>query len=318
MSQANNNERTIGVATSALHKSELQTAERVTHESAPNCLMEANGVRYAYRRFGVLSETPLLFLQHFRGNLDNWDPAVVNPIAERHDVILFDNAGVGGSNGVPDTSVSAMADHLADFVAALGLETIDLLGFSTGGFVAQQFTLDHPAMVRRLVLAGTGPEGGKGMERYSDQIAAHALVDVPGPEDLVYLFFAPSETSQSAGVAFVERLGTRTGESDAPTTLQVRDAQLKAVEAWGAPRNGDYTRLKSIKQPTLVVNGVSDAMVPSINSVILAQNLRMGFLSLYPDAGHGGIFQYADLFANQVVSFLRPERWVSTSAFLSY
>jgi len=182
--------------------------------------------------------------------------------------------------------------------------------FSTGGFVAQQFTLDHPAMVRRMVLAGTGPEGGKGMEHYTDEVAAHALVDVPGPEDLVYLFFAPSETSQNAGVAFVERLGTRTAEPDAPTTLQVRDAQLKAVEAWGTPRDGDYKQLKSIKQPTLVINGVSDVMVPSINSLILAQNLPMGFLSLYPDAAHGALFQYPDLFANQVLSFLRPGRWV--------
>jgi len=295
-------------------KCELQTAQKVTHETAPNLFVEARGVRYAYRRFGEHSETPLLFLQHFRGNLDNWDPAVVNPIAEHHDVILFDNAGVGGSSGIPDNSVSGMADHVADFVAALGLDAIDLLGFSTGGFVAQQFTLDHPAMVRRLVLAGTGPEGGQGMEHYTVEVAAHALIDAPGPEDLVYLFFAPSETSQEAGVAFVQRLGTRTAEPDAPTTLQVRDAQLKAVEAWGAPRRGDYKQLKSIQQPTLVINGVSDVMVPSINSLILAQNLPMGFLSLYPDAAHGGLFQYVDLFGNQVISFLRPERWGSTPA----
>jgi pimeloyl-ACP methyl ester carboxylesterase len=311
MSQAINT-HLVGAVVTGTNRSELQTAERSTHESAPNRFVEAGGVRYAYRRFGAPSDAPLLFLQHFRGNLDNWDPAIVNPIAKHHDVILLDNAGVGGSSGEPDSSISEMADHVADFVEALGVETIDLLGFSTGGFVAQQFTLDHPAMVRRLVLAGTGPRGGKGMERYTDEVAAHALVDVPGPEDLVYLFFAPSETSQKAGVAFVERLGTRTAERDAPTTLHVRDAQLKAVEAWGTPRDGDYQQLKSIKQPTLVINGVSDVMVPSINSVILAQNLPMGFLSLYPDAAHGGLFQYPDLFANQVISFLRPGRWVST------
>jgi pimeloyl-ACP methyl ester carboxylesterase len=311
MSQAINNHLTGAVVTDP-DRSELQTAERITHESVPNRFVEAGGVRYAYRRFGAHSDAPLLFLQHFRGNLDNWDPAIVNPIAKHHDVILLDNAGVGGSSGEPDSSISEMADHVADFVVALGLGTVDVLGFSTGGFVAQQFTLDHPAMVRRLVLAGTGPQGGKGMEHYTDEVAAHALVDVPGPEDLLYLFFAPSETSQRAGVAFVERLGTRTAEPDAPTTLQVRDAQLKAVEAWGTPRGGDYKELKSIKQPTLVINGVSDVMVPSINSVILAQNLPMGFLSLYPDAAHGGLFQYPDLFANQVISFLRPGRWIST------
>ncbi len=311
MSQAINHHRTGAVVTGA-DRTELQTGEQLTHESAPNRFVEAGGVRYAYRRFGAHSDAPLLLLQHFRGNLDNWDPAVVNPIAEHHDVILFDNAGVGGSTGAPDSSVSAMAGHVADFVEALGVETIDLLGFSTGGFVAQQFTLDHPARVRRLVLVGTGPEGGQGMEHYTDEVAAHALVDVPGPEDLVYLFFAPSETSQKAGVAFVERLGTRTAEPDAPTTLRVRDAQLTAVEAWGTPRGGDYKELKSIKQPTLVINGVSDVMVPSINSLILAQNLPMGFLSLYPDAAHGALFQYPNLFANQVLSFLRPGRWVST------
>lgn len=290
----------------------LRTVEPATHETASNRFVEAAGIRYAYRRFGPHSEIPILFLQHFRGNLDNWDPAVINPLAEHHDVILFDNAGVGGSSGSPDSSVSAMARHVADFVTALGLATVDMLGFSTGGFVAQQVALDYPSMLRRLVLVGTGPEGGKGMERYTNNVAAHALVDAPGPEDLVYLFFAQTATSQKAGVDFVQRLGARTAEPDAPTTLQVRDAQLKAVGAWGAPRGGDYTRLKSIKQPTLVINGVEDIMVPSINSLILAQNLPMAFLSLYPDAAHGALFQYADLFTDQVISFLRPERWITT------
>jgi pimeloyl-ACP methyl ester carboxylesterase len=314
MSQENIDHSGSLVVMGLADEGKLQPAKSVTAETAPNLFVEANGVRYAYRRFGARSEAPLLFLQHLRGNLDNWGPAVVNPIAKHHDVILLDNAGVGGSSGVPDSSISAMAAHVADFVAALGLETIELLGFSTGGFVAQQFTLDHPAMVRRLVLAGTGPEGGKGMEHYTNEVAAHALIDSPGPEDLVYLFFAPSETSQKAGVAFVQRLGTRAAEPDAPTTLQVRDAQLKAVEAWGAPRGGDYKQLKFIKQPTLVINGVSDVMVPSINSLILAQNLPMALLSLYPDAAHGGLFQYADLFTDQVISFLRTERWSSTTA----
>ncbi len=312
MPQATNNHATSEIARCEIGNSEPRTAEGFTHETAPNLFVEADGVRYAYRRFGARSETPLLFLQHFRGNLDNWDPAVINPLAAHREVILFDNAGVGGSSGVPDSSVSAMSAHLTGFVEALGLDTIDLLGLSTGGFVAQQFTFDHPKMVRRLVLVGTGPEGGQGMARYTDEVAAHALVDAPGPEDLVYLFFAPSETSQKAGLAFVQRLGTRTAEPDMPTTLQARDAQLKAVEAWGAPRVGSYKQLESIKQPTLVINGVSDVMVPSINSLILAQNLPMGFLSLYPDSAHGALFQYPDLFADQVIKFLRSERWHST------
>jgi len=159
----------------------------------------------------------------------------VNPIAEHHDVILFDNAGVGGSSGIPDNSVSGMADHVADFVAALGLDAIDLLGFSTGGFVAQQFTLDHPAMVRRLVLAGTGPKAAKEWNTTPLKSLLTPLSMRPVRRPGVS-FLCASETSQEAGVAFVQRLGTRTAEPDAPTTLQVRDAQLKAVAAWGAPR----------------------------------------------------------------------------------
>ncbi len=247
-----------------------------THETTPNRTIDVNGQRYAYRRFGKAGGLPILLLQHFRGTMDNWDPAVTNALAERHEVILFDNAGVGGSSGAPATSVSVMARHVAAFVEALNLRTVDLLGFSLGGFVAQQVTLDYPSLVHRLVLAGTGPRGGQGVDGYADDVVAHAAVDTPGPEDLLYLFFAHTETSQAAGRAFLQRLGGRTAEPDGPAGTEVRDAQLQAIGAWGAPNGGDYSSLKAIRQPMFIANSNQDVMVPSINSLLLARNLPTG------------------------------------------
>ena len=276
-----------------------------THENAPNLLLDVGEQHYAYRRFGTVGGFPLVLLQHFRGTMDNWDPLVTNRLAAHHDVILFDNAGVGGSNGAPATSVSEMASHVATFVKALGLETVDLFGFSLGGFVAQQVTLDYPTLVRRLVLAGSGPRGGQGMNHYSDEVLAHAATDVPGPEDFLYLFFAPTATSQASGRAYLQRLGTRTAAAAGPAGTDVRDAQFKAIGEWGIPNGGNYSSLKAIRQPVFIANGSHDIMVPSINSLLLAQSLPMAFLSLYPDAGHGALFQYADLFTEQAIRFLR-------------
>jgi pimeloyl-ACP methyl ester carboxylesterase len=277
-----------------------------TQETAPNLIVETGEFRYAYRRFGLRRGTPILFLQHFRGTMDNWDPAVINVIARSHEVILFDNAGVGGSSGTAESTIAASARHVVAFVRALGLKSVDIFGFSMGGFIAQQVAQDSPSLVRRLVLVGTGPQGGERIDwRSTTEVASHVAIDAPGPDDLMYAFFARSETSQKAARAFVQRLGTRTAEPDGPSTLQVRDAQTAAIAAWGASNGGDYSRLRTLLQPALIVNGIDDIVVPAVNSWILASNLPNALLIIYPDAGHGSLYQYADSFNDHVLRFLQ-------------
>jgi pimeloyl-ACP methyl ester carboxylesterase len=266
----------------------------------------SNGVRYAYRRFGEPSTDapPLLLLQHFRGNLDNWDPALVDALARSREVILFDNAGVGGSTGSTPRTVTAMAHDALRFVEALELDHIDLLGFSLGGFVAQEMVLIRPRLVRRLVLAGTGPQGGEEMHGFADDVYVSATRDEPGGEDLLALFFERSETSMVAGWEFVERIFTRTDDRDANPTLATRDAQLDAIHTWGIPDPSKLNRLAGIKQPVLVAGGDNDRMVPTRNSHLLAEHIPDAKLRLYPDAGHGFLFQYPLEFAREVEAFL--------------
>jgi pimeloyl-ACP methyl ester carboxylesterase len=275
-----------------------------THNTASTKFIDAGSVRYAYRRFGAGPGLPLVCLQHFRGGLDNWDPQVTDGLAEGRSVILFNNAGVASSSGEPADTIEGMAFHVIAFVEALALDRFDLLGFSTGGFVAQQLVLDRPDLVRRLVLAGTGPRGGKGMLVYSPLAYSHATREVPVEEDFLYLFFSPTETSQAAGRAFWVRRHER-ADQDAPTSLAAMAAQAAAIGAWGTiPDYDRYGRLKDIRQPVLVVNGKTDIMVPTINSYVLQQNLPDARLILYPDAGHGAIFQYSELFVRDARQFL--------------
>jgi len=204
-----------------------------TYETTPTRFVEANGIRYAYRSLEKESGVPLVFLQHFRGTLDNWDPAVVNGLAKDRPVVLFDSAGIARSGGQTPDNVAEMARHALAVIEALGLKQIDLLGFSLGGFVAQQVTWDRPDLVRRVILAGTGPQGGEGMDKFSPQVQAVAAQEKSKPENLLFLFFAPTQTSQAAGRAFLGRLGTRKEDREPPSTVQVRDAQLTAIQAWG-------------------------------------------------------------------------------------
>jgi pimeloyl-ACP methyl ester carboxylesterase len=285
-----------------------------THNNAPTRFVEAGQVRYAYRRFGAGSGLPLVCLQHFRGGLDNWDPQVTDGLAEGREVILFNNAGVASSGGEPADTVEGMALHVITFVEALGIDRFDLLGFSTGGFVAQQLVLDRPDLVRRLVLAGTGPRGGDGMTGYSDLATSHATREVPTEEDFLYLFFAPTGTSQAAGRAFWVRRHER-ADQDPPTSLASMAAQARAIGAWGAiPEQDRYSRLKDIRQLVLVVNGKTDIMVPTINSFILQQHLPNARLILYPDAGHGAIFQFPELFVRDARQFLEDPESPSAAA----
>jgi len=277
--------------------------------TAPNRAVEAaNGVMYAYRRLGDASSgaPPLVLMQHFRGNLDNWDPALVDALASMREVILFDNTGVGGSTGRTPRTVTDMARDALRFLEALELREIDVLGFSLGGFVAQELVLIRPRLVRRLVLAGTGPRGGEGMHGFADDVFANATRDDPGAEDLLALFFERTETSVAKGREYLRRIFTRTEDRDAATTLATRDAQLDAIHTWGIPDRSRLDRLAGIGQPVLVANGDNDRMVPTRNSHLLADRLPDARLRIYPDAGHGFLFQYPAEFSADVDAFLSP------------
>jgi pimeloyl-ACP methyl ester carboxylesterase len=277
--------------------------------TAPNRTVEAaTGVTYAYRRLGraQAGTPPLVLLQHFRGNLDNWDPALVDALAATREVILFDNAGVGGSTGTTPRTVTAMAHGALRFLEALELGEVDMLGFSLGGFVAQELVLIRPRVVRRLVLAGTGPRGGEDMHGFADDVNVSATRDEPGAEDLLALFFERSESSVAAGRQFLQRIFARTEDRDAATTLETRDAQLDAIHTWGIPDPSKLDRVAGITQPVLVANGDNDRMVPTRNSRLLAERLPDARLRIYPDAGHGFLFQYPAEFAADVEAFLSP------------
>jgi pimeloyl-ACP methyl ester carboxylesterase len=275
-----------------------------THNTAKTQFLETNGVRYAYRRFGSGSKPPLLCLQHFRGGLDNWDPQVTDGLAQGRSVILFNNAGIASSSGDPANTIAEMATHVVAFLDALGLEQIDLFGFSMGGFIAQQVTLDRPHLIRRLILAGTGPQGGEGLAAYPPEVTAQATIEVPTEESFLYLFFEPTATSQAAGRAFWQRRNARK-DQDIPSSLSAMSAQAAAIGTWGkVPDKERYASLTAIHQPTLVVNGKRDLLVPTINSYLLQQHLPNATLIIYPDSGHGAIFQFADLFVREAQFFL--------------
>ncbi|RPX18552.1 alpha/beta hydrolase [Pseudomonas aeruginosa] len=272
-----------------------------THITAPTRFVEANGIRYAYRRFGSEMGTPLVFLQHFRGGLDNWDPLVTDGLAQGRPVILFNNAGVASSSGETPDTIDAMGDHVAAFVNALGLPQVDVLGFSIGGYVAQAFVVRHPQLVRKLVLVGTGPRNGESPT--DPRVLQVAGNPVPSLDDFLFLFFAPTATSQAAGKAFWERRHERQ-DQDPPSSAQAAKAQVAAIMEWREPRGERYAYLKTINQPTLVVNGNNDVMVPTINSFNLSQHIPNAQLIVYPDAGHGSQFQYPELFVTHTRLFL--------------
>lgn len=275
-----------------------------SHLTAPTQFVTANGIRYAYRRFGAATGTPLIFLQHFRGGMDHWDPAVTDGLAANRPVILFNNTGVASSGGETPNTVEAQADDAATFVGALGLTQVDVLGFSIGGYVAQALTLRHPALVRRLVLVGTKPRAGDDTDRHPDVNNVATRSEVLTYEDLLFLFFTSSPTSQAACERFWERRHQRTADVDPPTSKQTMQAQVAAIGDWKQSRGKLFADLAAITQPTLVVNGNRDIMVPTVNSYLLAQHIPNAELIIYPDSGHGSLFQYPGLFVAHVARFL--------------
>ena len=277
------------------------------HTTAPTQFVEVNGIRFAYRRFGPDGGTPLLFMQHFRGGMDHWDPTVTDGFAKNRPVILFDNAGVAASSGETPDTIDAMAEHAADFVGALGLSQIDLLGFSIGGYIAQTLAMRHPGLIRRLILVGTGPRAGEPPQ--DPGYAQYGAVTDPQTgqspiETYLYLFFRPSETSQAAGKMFWARRHIRKEDVDVSASAQTMAGQRAAITEWRQPRGERFEELKAITQPTLVVNGHSDIMVPTINSFTLSQKIPNAQLIIYPDSGHGSLFQFPELFVTHATIFL--------------
>ena len=276
-----------------------------THNTAPTQFLEADGIRFAYRRFGNPVGAPTVLLQHFMGNLENYDPAITDALAMGREVILTDNAGVGLSTGSAPETVNGMARDAAALIDALRLEQVDLYGFSMGGYVAQQITIDRPELVRRLILVGTGPRGGEGMAQLAPETAP-LFATIYDPQDLMWLpiFFSPSDASQAAGRHYLERIRARTEDRDVPVSTATVAAHSRAAREWGAAAPGSYDYLSGISQPTLVINGSNDIVVPTVNSYILQQNLPNAELILFPDSNHGSHFQFTERFNRYVTDFL--------------
>ena len=282
-----------------------------THSTIParTQLLQAKHETYAYRRFGGGILPPLLFLQHFMGTLDNWDPAVTVPLAADREVILFDNAGIGRSTGTVPKTVQEMAFHALTFLDSLGVMTCDVLGFSLGGMVAQQLALERPSIVRKMILVGTAPRGGQDIMHLEKPGLAKAFSDpgVSGYARLQKIFFAPTESSQAAGQAFVARLAQRTDDLDPPSGHEVAAAQLAAFREWEHASGERFADLTKIDHPALVVNGIHDEMIPVSNSYALGEHLPNAVLLTYPDSAHGSLFQFHDSFTRQAAAFLASD-----------
>jgi pimeloyl-ACP methyl ester carboxylesterase len=272
-----------------------------THETAPTQFVEADGIRYAYRRFGKAATVPLLFLGYFNSNMDDWDPTVTNSLAADHEVILFDNAGVGASGGETPHTVVEMTQDCVAFCRALGLKAINVVGFSLGGMIAQQLALDEPDLVQQLILLGTGPRGGEGMT--FTELSAEEQADPVA--FLLGAFFTPSDASQAAGRQYMKRLQSRTKNRDLPVSRNSAVAQLAAIREWGAiPSTNRYATLKNITHQTLIVHGNKDVVVAPINALILAERLPNAQLIVYSDSSHAAQYQHAGTFLQHVNLFL--------------
>ena len=293
----------------------MSPTSTASNATAPTRFLQAGDTKYAYRRFGEGTGLPLLFLQHFTGTLDNWDPAITDALASNREVILFENAGVGRSSGAAPETIAGMAKHALTFLDGLGVATCDVLGFSLGGMIAQQMVQDRPSIFRRMILVGTAPRGGEDIMHLEKPSLARHFSDptLQGYEILQKIFFAPTESSQAAGKAFIQRLMRRTQDREPLSGPEIAKAQMIAFREWEQVRGERFADLKNIRQPTLVVNGIHDEMIPVANSYRLSEALPNAVLLTYPDSGHGSLFQFHESFTRQSTAFL-----ASDSAFAPY
>jgi pimeloyl-ACP methyl ester carboxylesterase len=273
-----------------------------SYATAPSRTVTAGGTTYAYRELGPKGGIPVVFFVHLAATLDNWDPRIVDPIAKTRHVVAFDNKGVGASTGKVPSTIEEAADDAYTFIKALGFDTIDVFSFSMGGMIAQDLVLKHPDLVRKLVLTGTGPRGGKDMDKvagvtYWDML--RATLTRSDPKE--FLFFNRDAAGRRAGKEFVNRLKERTTDRDDTIKISAFQTQLKAIKAYGRSRPSD---LSKITQPTLIANGDHDRMVPSVLSDDLHRRIAGSELIIYPNSGHGGIFQYHEQFAPIAAQFL--------------
>ena len=274
----------------------------MTFQKATTQSVDVNGTKFVFREIGKKGDVPVVLLHHLTAVLDDWDPRVVDGLAAKHHLIAFDNRGVGGSGGSTPKTVEEMARDATDFIGALGFSKVDLFGFSLGGLIAQVVAQQHPGLVRKIILAGTGPAGGKGITNVGAvlQDAVAKAGATKHPKQL--LFFSQTSNGQAAAGDFLRRLKERTEDLDSPVSNETVQAQLSAIHAWG---QGDAAPLEAVKHPVLVANGDDDVMVPTVNSFELARRLPNAQLSIFPDAGHGGIFQYHAAFVEQALTFLQ-------------
>lgn len=281
------------------------TPTHTSYAKAPNKTLHAGGVTFAYRELGPVEDIPVVFFVHLAGTLDNWDPRIVDAIAKHRHVITFDQQGVGGSSGKVPATLEQAADDAHAFISALGYTTIDIFSFSMGGMIAQDLIVKHPSLVRKLVLTGTGPRGGKDMDKvigttYGDVL--RATLTRSDPKE--FLFFHRDAAGKKAGKAFVSRLQERTVDRDKDITLRAFQTQLTAIAKFGRSAPSD---LSVITGPTLIANGDDDRMVPSVLSQDLHARIPGSELIIYPNSGHGGIFQYWEKFVPVAVSFLTAD-----------
>ncbi|HTT08011.1 MAG TPA: alpha/beta hydrolase [Gammaproteobacteria bacterium] len=287
----------------------MPTEKAASNVSAPTQFLQTANEKYAYRRFGAGSGLPLLCLQHFTGTLDNWDPAVTDPLAVGREVILFESAGIGRSTGTVPETIAGMAVHALAFLDGLDLKTCDVLGFSLGGMVAQQIAQDRASIFRRMILVGTAPRGGEDIMHLDKASLAKYFRDptLKGYSILQKIFFTPTESSQAAGAAFISRLMRRKEDREPVSGPAVAQAQMSAFRDWERFTGERFAGLKGIRQPTLVVNGIHDEMIPVSNSYWLSANLPNAVLLTYPDSGHGSLFQFHESFVRQAAAFLASD-----------